>query len=192
MLAEVNSQAQRFCISLCILLVGIGLATVGDIDLGIYGAALAILTVLSTAGVTSATHIIQKKYSVTSNQFLANCLATQAGIMLLSGPMLDKLLLGSNVFLDFAWNVPALISVGSTCLVAVGVNIFTCFLLGKTSAVSYQVVGHLKTVVILIGGYLIFDAHTSSKVAGGGFVALVGCITYGALKEQELHGTASK
>ena len=59
---------RQISISLSILLVGIGLATVNDVDLSVYGATLAILMVISTAGVTSATHLIQKKYNVTSNQ----------------------------------------------------------------------------------------------------------------------------
>lgn len=59
-----------------------------------------------------------------------------------------------------------------SCVVAVGVNVFTCFLLGKTSAVTYQVVGHIKTIIILSGGYFFFDHESSAKVAIGGVVAL--------------------
>jgi len=60
----------------------------------------------------------------------------------------------------------------SSCFVAVGVNVFACFLLGKTSAVAFQVVGHLKTIIILSGGYLFFDHDTSMKVVAGGCVAM--------------------
>ena len=69
----------------------------------------------------------------------------------------------------------------------IGVNLFVCFLVGKTSAVTYQVVGHLKTVIILGGGYFFFDHETSGKVFLGGFVAMLGCIAYGVVKNRDLN-----
>lgn len=48
-----------------------------------------------------------------------------------------------------------------TCALAVMVNAATFFLLGKTSPVSYQVMGHLKTVLVLGGGYFFFDTSAN-------------------------------
>ena len=55
-----------------------------------------------------------------------------------------------------------LVWIGVTCGLAVAVNIVTYALIGKTSPVTYQVVGHLKTVLILLGGYLFFTAAAAS------------------------------
>jgi solute carrier family 35 protein E3 len=40
---------------------------------------------------------------------------------------------------------------------ALGVNISNYLVLGKTSPLTYQVLGHLKTVLILILGFTVFD-----------------------------------
>lgn len=53
-----------------------------------------------------------------------------------------------------------------TCALAVMVNAATFFLLGKTSPVSYQVMGHLKTVLVLGGGFLFFDTSANTVRRG--------------------------
>jgi len=44
-----------------------------------------------------------------------------------------------------------------SCLFALGVNISNYLVLGKTSPLTYQVLGHLKTVLILILGFTVFN-----------------------------------
>ncbi len=78
-----------------------------------------------------------------------------------------------------------LFAIFMTCVMAVAVNIVTYALIGKTSAVTYQVVGHFKTCLTLLGGYLLFE--TSKKSASvsnifGIFVALFGMYLYGDIK----------
>mmetsp|Transcript_1365 Transcript_1365/g.3179 ORF Transcript_1365/g.3179 Transcript_1365/m.3179 type:complete len:326 (-) Transcript_1365:1513-2490(-) len=159
-------------LSLFILLLGIGLATVNDVEMRLSGGIIACLSVVATACVTTYTHLIQKMYNISSNQFLASYLSTQAIIMLIFGPAFDRSFSGKNPYTEFDWSYPSVQTIGSSCFVAVGVNVFACFLLGKTSAVAFQVVGHLKTIIILSGGYLFFDHDTSMKVVAGGCVAM--------------------
>ena len=44
-----------------------------------------------------------------------------------------------------------------SCLFALGVNISNYLVLGKTSPLTYQVLGHLKTVLILVLGFTVFN-----------------------------------
>eukprot|EP01042_Synura_sphagnicola_P003871 gene3871-4844_t len=44
-----------------------------------------------------------------------------------------------------------------SCVFALGVNISNYLVLGKTSPLTYQVLGHLKTVLILILGFTMFN-----------------------------------
>lgn len=54
-----------------------------------------------------------------------------------------------------------------SCLIAVAVNFSTFLVLGKTSPVTYQVLGHLKTCLILGFGYtLLRDPFTERNIIG--------------------------
>lgn len=54
-----------------------------------------------------------------------------------------------------------------SCLIAVSVNFSTFLVIGKTSPVTYQVLGHLKTCLILAFGYtLLHDPFTARNIIG--------------------------
>lgn len=46
-----------------------------------------------------------------------------------------------------------------SCFFALGVNISNYLVLGKTSPLTYQVLGHLKTVLILVLGFTVFNVR---------------------------------
>ncbi|CAN4119317.1 unnamed protein product [Withania somnifera] len=65
-----------------------------------------------------------------------------------------------------------------SCLIAVSVNFSTFLVIGKTSPVTYQVLGHLKTCLVLGFGYtLLHDPFTSRNIIGI-LVAIVGMGLY--------------
>lgn len=43
----------------------------------------------------------------------------------------------------------------ATCFLALAVNLCSFGLIGRTSAITFQVVGHAKTCLVLIGGYVL-------------------------------------
>ena len=45
-----------------------------------------------------------------------------------------------------------------TCFLALLVNFCSFGLIGRTSPITFQVVGHAKTCLVLIGGYVLFPA----------------------------------
>ncbi|KAF5951379.1 hypothetical protein HYC85_009323 [Camellia sinensis] len=65
-----------------------------------------------------------------------------------------------------------------SCLIAVSVNFSTFLVIGKTSPVTYQVLGHLKTCLVLAFGYtLLHDPFTSRNIIGI-LIAILGMALY--------------
>nr|GMD15889.1 UDP-xylose transporter 1 [Ipomoea batatas] len=119
-----NKQFSRnIKLSLGILLIGVGIASVTDLQLNFVGTFLSLLAIITT------------------------CVG-QIGFIALS------------------------------CLIAVSVNFSTFLVIGKTSPVTYQVLGHLKTCLVLGFGYtLLHDPFTARNIIGI-LVAIVGMALY--------------
>lgn len=61
-----------------------------------------------------------------------------------------------------------------SCVFALGVNISNYLVLGKTSPLTYQVLGHMKTVLILILGFTVFKKPIDIRNVIGITIAMVG------------------
>ena len=79
--------------------------------------------------------------------------------------------------------------IGITCLLAISVNVCSYALIGKTSSVTYQVVGHAKTCLILVGGFFISGAMPTAKNLLGVMIAMVGVVLYGHYKSRDAKKT---
>ena len=67
------------------------------------------------------------------------------------------------------------------------VNVSTFNLIGKTSSITYQVVGHFKTILLLVFGYIFFPSNWDStfqmlKAYTGIVIALTGVFLYNRAK----------
>jgi len=65
-----------------------------------------------------------------------------------------------------------------SCALALAVNISNFLTLCKPSPLAYQVLGHLKTSVILILGLVVFHYQYNAKVVVGAALALGGVVAY--------------
>ncbi|KAG5031680.1 hypothetical protein JHK85_015662 [Glycine max] len=115
--------SKRVQFSLSILLLGVGIATVTDLQLNALGSFLSLLAVITT------------------------CVA-QIMVIILS------------------------------CMISIAVNFSTFLVIGKTSPITYQVLGHLKTCLVLAFGYIIVHDPFSWRNILGILVAMVGMILY--------------
>ncbi|CAD7956025.1 unnamed protein product [Amoebophrya sp. A25] len=75
-----------------------------------------------------------------------------------------------------------LAGVGTSCCLAYLVNLSTFLVIGKTSPVSYQVLGHSKLFVIMLSAFLMFGDIPSPQNIGGCVMALLGIFWYTYLK----------
>ncbi|CAI0549147.1 unnamed protein product [Linum tenue] len=139
--------------SLLILLLGVGIATVTDLQLNMLGSVLSLLAVLTT------------------------CIAQIALTLFIVGPFLDGLLTNQNVF-AFKYTPQVLFFIVLSCLISVSVNFSTFLVIGKTSPVTYQVLGHLKTCLVLAFGYVLLKDPFSWRNILGILVAVVGMVLY--------------
>lgn len=72
-----------------------------------------------------------------------------------------------------------------SCFLAVFSNISQYLCIGRFSAVSFQVLGHMKTVCVLTLGWLLFDSKMTFKNIMGMVIAVVGMVIYSWADELE-------
>lgn len=79
-----------------------------------------------------------------------------------------------------------------SCLISVSVNFSTFLVIGKTSPVTYQVLGHLKTCLVLAFGYVLLRDPFSWRNIFGILVAIVGMVLYSYYCSAESQQKASE
>lgn len=72
-----------------------------------------------------------------------------------------------------------------SCSLAVFCNVSQYLCIGRFSAVSFQVLGHMKTVCVLTLGWLLFDSELTLKNIMGMIIAVVGMVIYSWAAEVE-------
>ncbi|OIW20027.1 hypothetical protein TanjilG_31945 [Lupinus angustifolius] len=174
-LAKRFSKSIQF--ALAVLLLGVGIATITDLQLNALGSCLSLLAVITTCVAQIMTNTIQKKFKVSSTQLLYQSCPYQAGILFISGPFLDKSLTNLNVF-TFKYTTQVTFFIVLSCLISISVNFSTFLVIGKTSPVTYQVLGHLKTCLVLTFGYVLLRDPFSWRNILGILIAMIGVILY--------------
>ncbi|XP_062219719.1 UDP-xylose transporter 1-like [Phragmites australis] len=170
--------------SLLVLLLGVGIASVTDLKLNLLGSILSGLAIATTCVGQILTNTIQRKLKVSSTQLLYQSAPYQAAILFATGPFVDQLLTNRSVFAH-KYTVPVLGFIILSCLIAVSVNFSTFLVIGTTSPVTYQVLGHLKTCLVLSFGYtLLHDPFTMRNIMGI-LVAIFGMALYSYFSVRE-------
>ncbi|XP_052184086.1 UDP-xylose transporter 3 [Diospyros lotus] len=169
--------SRKVQLSLAILLLGVGIATVTDLQLNVLGSVLSLLAVVTTCVAQIMTNTIQKKFKVSSTQLLYQSCPYQAITLFITGPFVDGLLTNQNVF-AFKYTPQVLAFIVLSCLISVSVNFSTFLVIGKTSPVTYQVLGHLKTCLVLAFGYVLLHDPFSWRNILGILIAVIGMVLY--------------
>ncbi|CAN1253154.1 UDP-xylose transporter 1 [Linum perenne] len=203
--------SQKIKFALFLLLVGVGIASVTDLQLNYLGTILSLLAIITTCVGQILTNTIQRKLNVSSTQLLYQSAPFQAAVLFVSGPMVDKFLTSKNVF-AYKYNPTVVVKFQShsiqfqqqpnqnpdktsclrlqifimmSCLIAVAVNFSTFMVIGKTSPVTYQVLGHLKTCLVLLLGYTLLHDPFNMRNIVGILVAMGGMVLYSYFCTQE-------
>ncbi|KAH0469343.1 hypothetical protein IEQ34_000901 [Dendrobium chrysotoxum] len=181
--------SQSIKLSLLVLLLGVGIASVTDLKLNLLGSILSLLAIATTCvgqivSFVAMTNTIQKKLKVSSTQLLYQSSPYQAAILFAAGPFVDKFLTKQNVY-GYSYSPVVVGFIIMSCLIAVSVNFSTFLVIGTTSPVTYQVLGHLKTCLVLSFGYtLLHDPFTAKNIIGI-LVAIFGMALYSYLSVSE-------
>lgn len=166
--------------SVLVVVTGVAVVTVTDVGLGDNPAGLAVaaMSVVSSGMQQIFCRTMQQKHKLSSHELLANTAPAQGWTLLLIGPFLDRYVSSSWVF-DFSYTFPALVFLVLSCSMAVFVNISQFMCLGRFSAVSFQVLGHTKTILVLLGGWMFLGDDISGRQFGGMCLAVLGMVAYG-------------
>ena len=185
--------------SLATLLLGVAVATVTDARVNFLGTTVSLLAVATTCVSQIWTNTMQKEHGVNSTQLLYAASPYMAAILYAIALPLDVGLTSASpsgsakhVFSRDGGSAGAIVFVASlTCVIAVLVNFSTFLVIGKCDAVTYQVLGHLKTVLVLAFGFFALGDPMSFKNVLGIGVALVGMVAYGAAEAAEKRRASS-
>jgi uncharacterized membrane protein len=166
-------------LSISVVLLGVAVCTVSDVSVNAKGFIAAGIAVWSTAMQQYYVHSLQKKYSLSSFDLLGHTAPVQAASLILTGPLVDYWLTQTRVDL-YDFSVPSVFFIVLSCVVAVGTNLSQFICIGRFTAVSFQVLGHMKTVLVLFLGFILFGKQgLSIQVVMGMVLAIVGMIWYG-------------
>lgn len=175
-----------------VVVIGVGVCTVTDVKINAKGFICACVAVFSTSLQQISIGSLQKKYSVGSFELLSRTAPIQAASLLVLGPFVDYFLSG-RVILDYKYSSGAIFFIVLSCSLAVFCNISQYLCIGRFSAVSFQVLGHMKTVCVLTLGWLLFDSELTMKNIMGMLTAVVGMIIYSwAVELEKAAGNATK
>ncbi|KXZ46534.1 hypothetical protein GPECTOR_42g741 [Gonium pectorale] len=165
-------------LSILVVVAGVAIVTVTDVSMNVLGLVIAALSVVTSGLQQIMCGAIQRKLGLTSNQLLSNTAPVQGLMLLVVGPMVDKAVTGEWIG-GYETSVPALTCLFWSCAVAVAVNISQFMCLGRFSAVTFQVLGHTKTVLVLICGWLYLGDVITNRKLTGMVTAVVGMAMYG-------------
>jgi solute carrier family 35, member E3 len=167
---------------------GIGLATVSDMEVmtNLPGLVVGIISVFVSAQYGIWIGSITKHHKITSMQLLDQYISYAALMLTLCVPVED-VIIRRNAISDSGpvstlWTFPYTVRTVSTIVVSAVLGVFVTFstflVIEHTSPLTYAVAGHVKTIVIIIGGALIFHDHVTTIKAAGITIALAGVVGY--------------
>lgn len=176
----------RMIASLVIMLIGVGLATVSDVSANVVGTTFAALAVACTVFSQMVTQSRQTMLELSSVQLLHMTAPWTALGLLPLIFIFDDVSGGPESLQRYPMSTTSLGMLLLSCLFAVGCNVTNFLVIGKTSPVTYQVVGHFKTILILVFGFIVFHYPVVLKNILGITLAMVGVILYGEVKRRKL------
>eukprot|EP01038_Epipyxis_sp_PR26KG_P009625 gene9625-12961_t len=152
-IAYKQSVSRAVQLTLIPISIGVGYATVYDLNLNLVGMVFATCAIVATSLAQIFTNTYQKSLDCNAMQLLYH-----------TSPYITLGMLGMCPFFDdlsklstFQYTTPCVIRIVISCIFALGVNISNYLVLGKTSPLTYQVLGHMKTVLILVLGFTVFN-----------------------------------
>ncbi|EAY14689.1 phosphate translocator, putative [Trichomonas vaginalis G3] len=144
---------------LAVLLVGIAMFTINEVSVNYLGCILAIIAVVFTTASQMNTNIASNKYKCFGPPMQHITALPMAAFGLISSLSIETF--GENSIYLHSFERTEIILVLFTGVIALVSNVCAFALIGKTSAVTYQVTGHAKTIIIFIIGLLYMDSNAN-------------------------------
>jgi solute carrier family 35 protein E3 len=174
------TPANTLC-SLGFLLVGLCLFTVNDVQFNFLGSLVALVAVVTTTIYQTQINGLQKVYEVTGVQLNQAVALARFVIALIAAFSIESY--GSNNMFQHHFHgreVGMILFTG--CLAVMG-NTVGFILIGRAGAITFQVVGHVKTITVFVFGLLMFPPKVEPptkkfKKIAGLCIAMLGVMLY--------------
>lgn len=98
----------------------------------------------------------------------------------------------TEILISFPFSITMQFFILLSCSLAVFYNISQYLCIGRFSAVSFQVLGHMKTVCVVALGWLLFDLEMKAKNIIGMLLAVIGMIVYSWAVEADKQAASAK
>jgi solute carrier family 35 protein E3 len=179
---KVLSRQQGWAVAL--LMLGIAVATVTDTQvtsnpLGILVAAAA---VLSSALYQCWAGAKQRELLVNGNQLLHQAMPLAVALLTLLAPLMEPLGLDNigapGTVLGYAFTPAAVAWIALSSVLGLAVTLSAFLFIGASSPITYNVVGHCRTVIIVGSGVAFFGEELGLKKACGVLCAVAGIVWY--------------
>eukprot|EP00040_Diaphanoeca_grandis_P019852 m.105164 g.105164 ORF g.105164 m.105164 type:complete len:327 (+) comp27624_c1_seq1:80-1060(+) len=173
-------------LAVTVMLAGVTMATVTDVDVTKVGFLIGIGAVLGSGQSQLLIQKKQKELQASANQLLV-AYTPFVMVMLSICTPIDKAISEHPDFTVTEWlqtygTSDAIAMVIFSGFFGLLVSLSTFLMIGATSALTYNIVGHLKTVTILTVGVVYFGDSVNSKKLFGIMIALIGVIWYSKIK----------
>jgi solute carrier family 35 protein E3 len=172
--------------SLMLVLAGVGITAVTDLLVNRLGLVFGAIAVFSTTQFQIWQGSKQEQYKIQPIQITHSVSFPMALICGVCAAVFEGVYTDDSV-LDHEFDgMKEIGMIFLSCCFAILVNICSFTLIGKFSAVTYQVIGHMKTILVLVGGLLMFKFNGTTRQLmnnlSGIVLAMIGVILYGHLK----------
>lgn len=179
--------------SIAVVCLGVGMATVSDPEMSgdVFGLLVGLGSVLATALYQIWAGSIQKDLGLGSMQLLHLYIplaAMQLGAVTVLFEPLGLFNPTPKTIMGYPYSLAACTAIMLSALLGLLVNLSTFLVIGATSSLTYNVVGHIKTVIILTGGVVFFGDSMSGKKFMGILSAMGGIVWYSMIKLREGKG----
>ena len=174
--------------SLGVLLVGLTLFTVNDVQFSATGSIIAAVAVVTTAAYQTMTGSLQKKFSINGTQLMHQVGFPQFVLAMMAGIVLETSGTVNNIFEQEFTGAQIILILASGACAVLG-NVIAFSLIGRAGPVTFQVVGHVKTMLIFIFGLIMFQSVDETpeqlrKKILGLCISMAGVILYTVFEMQ--------
>eukprot|EP01001_Neometanema_parovale_P007314 NODE_3623_length_1187_cov_236.701128_g3441_i0.p1 GENE.NODE_3623_length_1187_cov_236.701128_g3441_i0~~NODE_3623_length_1187_cov_236.701128_g3441_i0.p1 ORF type:complete len:363 (-),score=30.32 NODE_3623_length_1187_cov_236.701128_g3441_i0:98-1114(-) len=164
--------------TLAILLVSIGIATITDVQLSVAGLMFGLTGALGTTLYSIIVKDLQRETKITGIQIV---LKISGWIALCEAPFV-AILDDVGDLSRYPFTPIVLLLVLVTCILALALNVSYISVVDATSPLTLQVLGHVKTILIVALGILLFSSKVVLKNLIGIGLALCAVIVYSYYK----------
>ncbi|XP_032781393.2 solute carrier family 35 member E3 [Daphnia magna] len=156
------------------IIIGVVLCFIYDIKFNLIGTVYAIMGVVVTSFYQVLVGEKQKELQLNSMQLLYYQAPMSAVILILPVATCEPVL----ELAYRSWTFMELVPVVCSCLIAFTVNLSIYWIIGSTSALTYNMAGHLKFCLTVAAGFFLFQDPMSANQLFGLILTLAGVVAY--------------